>query len=409
MENSIRLLEEPFIPKDEIIRKGTNRYKEKIIFIQIFFIFTFLFDYLFGQIISDFSFSIQESLDKTKNCHLLRILGKTGTYQAKIFIFIIILNLKDLYSASVYVYLMSLSVWLNGNLKLIYRDSRPYWLADTITPCSCVVNYGSPSTHALNAIVVYLIVWECLCTRRIRKLYPIYSLIILFLCLFLAIFNGLIQFFKNVHSIDQLILGYMIGFGFYYIFFYIIEIDLDNPKEFKKYFKNDRIKLKFIFGNIALFFIHVVIHISMDIPINNQWKEGMLRFCQPFILFNWFDYESYLKACQLFLPLGVYLGCLIEQSWLFDSETGIYFKFNFCEDKRWNKTDHFKTAIRLLLMILGYFPFSSLFLFGSPENPLWMYLLFGFIIPDFLGGIYILLISRTLCRLLLLTNESHKK
>ena len=29
MENSIRLLEEPFIPKDEIIRKGTNRYKEK--------------------------------------------------------------------------------------------------------------------------------------------------------------------------------------------------------------------------------------------------------------------------------------------------------------------------------------------------------------------------------------------
>ena len=84
MENSIRLLEEPFIPKDEIIRKGTNRYKEKIIFIQIFFIFTFLFDYLFGQIISDFSFSIQESLDKTKNCHLLRILGKTGTYQAKI-------------------------------------------------------------------------------------------------------------------------------------------------------------------------------------------------------------------------------------------------------------------------------------------------------------------------------------
>lgn len=379
----------------------------KLIVLSSFIIITLIFELLFSQKVSSFSLTIQESLEPTKNCAFLHTLGQTGSFTFKIFIFVFILNLKDMYSAFVYMFIMSFSVWFNGNLKLIWLDPRPFWTASSITPCECVFNYGKPSTHALNAVIMFLCLWESFCTKKTRKNNPLYSYIFLFICIFMILFNGLVKFFQNVHSLNQLFLGYILGLAIYYFFFYIVEINLDNPKESMIYFTDSRRKIYFILGSIILFFLHLGIHTYFTFPINEEWKQHILQFCNNYSLYDSFDYESYQKNSQVLLPIGVYIGALIEYHFLFSSNLITYFDFNYSQNNSWNSTPVWKTVVRTVIMLYSFFTLNVLYELGSSSDPLWKYLILGFVIPDLITGLFSLFISRSVFRLLYLTNETH--
>ena len=407
-------LEEYFIYKNEENKDAENNQnqnlkKKKIIYLSIYIIIIFLLFEIFSPYLSEFSFSILKSLDKSKNCNTLDYFTILGKFNTKIFIFFLILNLRDIYSAFIYIYLMSLSFWLNGNLKLIYLNPRPFWVDESLTPCSCSTNYGLPSTHALNSMVIFLLVWESFCTKKTRKAYPISSYIFLAFCIFLALFIGLVQFFKNLHSLDQLLLGYLIALGFHYAFFYIIEINFDNSEDFMKLFETNKIKLIFIFGNIALILFHFVIHLSFNFPINYESSKNLFKFCKDIVLYKSFHYESYEKACQLFLPIGLYLGLLLEYHYQFSSVANKFYEYNFSEEKQWNRTKNLKTILRILIMGFTFYIISFLYTFRYLDNSLMTHLIKSFIIPDFVVGLTSSLALRFLCRILFLTNESNIK
>ena len=56
-----------------------NKYVKRIIFISLYIMFIIFYHYLFGNSISKISYSLQEFLDKTKNCNVLRYLDKLGS------------------------------------------------------------------------------------------------------------------------------------------------------------------------------------------------------------------------------------------------------------------------------------------------------------------------------------------
>jgi hypothetical protein len=381
----------------------------KLIVLSSLILITVLFEIFFSQSVSSLSISIQESLEPTKNCALLHNLGQTGSVTFKVLIFVFILNFKNMYSAFIYTFILSFSIWLNGNLKLIWLDPRPFWMDKGLTPCECVFNYGKPSTHALNAVIIFLCLWESFCTKKTRKNNPILSYSILFLCVSMIFFNGLVKFFQNVHTLNQLFTGYMLGLSIYYFFFYIVEINLDNPKESMIFFTDSTRKMYFILGSILLFTLHLGIHSSFTFPINEDWKQEIMKFCPKYSVYESFDYESYQKNSQILHPVGIFIGALIEFHFLFDSDPNNYFNFNFNHTDSWNSTSLWKTILRTFLMFYCVIKFDFVYGLASTNDTFWTYLFLGFVIPDIVTGLFILFISRSGFRLLYLTNETYAK
>ena len=52
---------------------------------------------------------------------------------------------KNRIRALTYFIYISFVVYLNGILKNIYHDSRPYWTYSEIEPQECITDFGNPS------------------------------------------------------------------------------------------------------------------------------------------------------------------------------------------------------------------------------------------------------------------------
>jgi uncharacterized membrane protein len=95
---------------------------------------------------------------------------------------------------------LSLSAAFNSLLKLIFHDPRPYWVDRDLNPLAAESSFGMPSGHAQNSVVV----WGSL-AASVKKTWVWVIAIIMMLAI------GLSRLYLMVHSLDDVIVGWIVG------------------------------------------------------------------------------------------------------------------------------------------------------------------------------------------------------
>ena len=207
-------------------------------------------------------------------------------------------------------------------LKSIYSNPRPYWdiyvekqgseenkfLSD---PTECDGGFGNPSGHAL--LSTYLLcLWDLFInSTRFNKLEGIKKTFIKYFSLFLSIaFMFFIMYSRiqrQIHSINQVIFGAILGISIFFTFCYILEIS----KITTSIFIDILDKFKFILIPIALvlFTISVIIGLNRHNNKENDYMNILHIYC---------DYEenevfgknTAFHSTIIFLLIGGYIGLL---------------------------------------------------------------------------------------------------
>ena len=120
-------------------------------------------------------------------------------------------------------------------LKSIYANSRPYWEIYNkkfkeeefeTYPTECDGGFGNPSGHSLMS-TSFLSFWYLLINskylrqfqRRWKNCLSIFSLLLVIICIGGVTFS---RIYRQIHSINQIILGTLIGIGIFFLFCFII-------------------------------------------------------------------------------------------------------------------------------------------------------------------------------------------
>ena len=107
----------------------------------------------------------------------------------------------------------SLSVTYVGMFKLYFCEARPFFLNPEIHPQSCSIqDYGFPSGHTTVTTCTYGTLLYCMVQKWafLRQSLCLQVNSFLVLCTFVSIV-GFSRLFVGVHSIDQLLVGALIG------------------------------------------------------------------------------------------------------------------------------------------------------------------------------------------------------
>jgi membrane-associated phospholipid phosphatase len=155
-----------------------------------------------------------------------------GTEKVLIPFFLIFFNWYSLSKSFLYLTILIFSVYFDNVLKIIYNNPRPYWVSTAISSENCEGGYGNPSGHAFSSSCVYLTIWHLTSdneffTKRywLRVIYLGITLIFIFLIMFSRLYLG-------VHSLNQLLFGFLLGLSLYVLIFLALEFHKLDTKSF---------------------------------------------------------------------------------------------------------------------------------------------------------------------------------
>jgi hypothetical protein len=268
-----------------------------------------------------------------------------------IFIFITI-NYFTLPLSKQYIYIFTciLSFYIDNLLKIIYRNPRPFFENKSIRK-ECDGGFGNPSGHAMLSICSYLCFFQLIFEEF--NLNFVLKIILFVVINLIIILIGISRIFLGVHSINQIIYGYLIGFCCYFLVFHVFYL---HRKSAKLFFYEFRMKIK-----------NLIVSIILIILISFLFIFGYSLNYDKKFEYSIFDCE--LKKERKFLNDGIFLGLIIFC--LF----GFYYGFvliSYFSEKYKNKEEYFNYFIRnsnkkifgkIILIILLIFGSSPLILF----------------------------------------------
>ena len=140
-----------------------------------------------------------------------------------LFIFITIVPYID----SIFIFWVFLAnVYLNGVLKLLHHDPRPFFVVDEIKAIMWNKSYGNPSGHSmyftsvlpcLVVVLLEMINRNCRMTLRAK----IYTSIILSISGLFILLSILGRVYLGVHSLDQILYGSLMGTSIWLYFLFV--------------------------------------------------------------------------------------------------------------------------------------------------------------------------------------------
>lgn len=349
-----------------------------------------------------FSELIQENLNFPLKCEIGDVFV-WFKYQGKAVIFLLLFNVSNIYVSLSMIILDSLAIFINGTLKLIYTDPRPFWVDEKLVPCTCATNYGSPSTTSLDIYLVCIVVYRALINRSNKKWWKV-----LIWCFFLIpqALAWISRFIQNIHSLHQLVFGLLCGYIVQYIYFEIMDVDMESTEQLKFLINSPAILITLAISTVSWVFFNALHYYFVHVSEPEHMLEVIGRYCSTSIEFYMFDNESYQKTAMAFLFMGSIFAILLEYYFFFESDFEKFSKYNMGKD-RWTETDEYKTTLRIIVMyILGkiLLPLPK---WGSKKHDSVYYLnLSKCICKNFFKGIFYFFIIKLAFRYLTLTNES---
>jgi hypothetical protein len=389
----------------QIKHRKLLKRRDKITFFFVFVFLLFVVEIILRNPLYNLSLMIMHNLNGNAYCNLWDRLAFFELYTGKIFLLLVIINFKNIYAGLIFVSITEFSTFLNGILKLFYLQPRPFWIDTGLTPCSCFVNYGNPSTTAINSIIIFLVFYRCFRKNKKQSNYRVHNIILGILCTFLVLMTCFTRFIQYAHSLNQLFFGFGIGYSLYYLVFEIFEVEVESKEHFRIFIEHFTHKIIFF-----LLMAHVaanIIHYFLKLDYDQSWLDVLTKYCD-YIPFNFFDNESYQKSCSIFLAIAVIFSVYLEYILIFDYDFDKFYYYNvdMKASYKWNDTSIPITIIRLIFSYLTFLYIQSLFLVGDLKTDSFITLIFyRFILLNIFVGLYLFLIVKFILRYVYLTNE----
>jgi membrane-associated phospholipid phosphatase len=375
--------------------------RNRVIYITTFLGVAFVLDYFLSRFLN--SIASYGQLNNPSWCSFYEKL-EFFEFDGKYILFAVIYNLSNINAALIFAFFDSISLFLNGVLKLFYLDPRPFWEDQTLHPCFCAINYGKPSTTTITQFLIFSLSYKILTSK-----YPRYKLPIGILCSVPIFLISLSRFLQNAHSLSQLLLGIAVGYTIYYITFDILRIRLTRHRHIFLLLDNTLLVMVILgLAYCAATFVHYVLkfHYKQD------WLDVLTAFCDYTPLY-YFDNESYVKTTRIFLFMGSITGLYVEYRYRFSYNFNNFFVYNVKDISKYNmvfnNTSKTKHVLRILLMIAIYYTIIKnlgIFPLNPKTDPFFKTLVLRHIIPHFIEGVFTFFIIKLVFSICGLSNDT---
>jgi len=372
--------------------------KTKIIGVYVYFLLVFVTERIYKEPLFNYSLTKIQEYQQYYSENTIRFYGyytNLGKFEGIFPLMILILNYFPLSVSYFLLLFYVISFYIDNILKLLYQDPRPYFINTNITPFKTDSDYGNPSGHSLASTVFYLALLNfCKNTsffKNNRILYYLFSFFVI-ISLFLLFFS---RFLLGVHAINQLLFGVLIGLGFYFIAFHIIDIDscVKGTKFFllNMSYSNNVLCFSIYFGLIILSVIcytcfdfdHTYLaFIQNTFPNNPQYK-----------LFENYDFALTLL---MFVVIGSHSGILcllyfIKKYYKVD-------KFNYDNLNNFESSmSEIDKILRCCLIFLMIFISTLPFYLVNDMNSLWIIFILKISFPSLLFGFVLFGVTPIVC------------
>ena len=378
----------------------TEEKKKQLTYISIFTFCLFVGEYLLRNPILEVSTYLQLNLDPTGvYCWIWNPLAYFENYEGILLLAAFVVNCYNLFSSISWIFLTTFGIFVNGILKLIYVDPRPFWVNEGLHPCICTANYGNPSTTGLNSFVMFMNIYKIYSIRK--NVSPVKKYLTFAIACFGVLCMSTSRFMGNVHSLNQIFFGYGVAYIIIYVYYDILEIDYFKHEVFRSVMRNNR----FLFIATALlclnFFVNIV-HSFMVFENSNVWLTTITKYCK-YLPFNFFDNESYQKSAVMIISYTAIICMYVELRFINKMNLKEFYLFNQNKQRRWNNTVWWKTLIRITISTVFCITYLRNF-FGSTSQNLPVFIFVGTIIPMIIMGIWIYFGNKFFCHLLGLNN-----
>ena len=298
------------------------------------------------------------------------------------------------------------SIYITNLFKIIYRNGRPYWQSD-ILDIVCNSGYGNPSGHSVTSAAYYLTLPHIVTNFdffKSGKKGIILRIIIFCLFYILGILVMISRVILAAHSINQVIYGFTLGLGIYFIMIHILSYHTCPPNDFMKHITSNLVIIIYMSFHIALIVLLIIIYFTLDDNqiIKNNAMEKVFNGVRCTIKKDYlmFKHDGFFQALSLTSIIGAHLGIILLVSLLKKLNYVIneyIAEFNKSSVKRW--------LIRLpILLISGIFIILNFTVSGS--NALSIVFLFKSAISFFLTTLGLYFIGVFICIHFNLSNEN---
>ena len=264
----------------------------------------------------DKSLTVEANIQESFSSGVLKfyeIFSHIGTAKITLTIFGILFVFLPLNYSYCFICAVIYSSFFTNFFKIMYKSPRPIWKSEHIG-ISCVYGYGNPSGHSFTSMCAYLSLAHLVTNFNyfykksegivLRIIIFIVSLIIIAFVLFSRIVLG-------AHSINQVIYGGLLGFGAYFILFFVVGLQNLTPKEFYKYMTNTKNRIISILVHVILFlcvlFVYIFSNDIGDSVKEDIEKELVKKNCKK-ELYQKFMNDGFYQTLSIFGLIGANIG-----------------------------------------------------------------------------------------------------
>jgi membrane-associated phospholipid phosphatase len=371
--------------------------KTKIIGVCVYFLLVFVTERFYKEALFNYSLNKIPEFQQTYSFTIkfFDIFTNLGKFEG---IFPLIILLFNFIPISVSYFLLifySISFYLDSILKYLYQDPRPYFVNTNIIPFKGDSDYGNPSGHSLASTVFYIgLLNFCKNTtifKNNKNLFYLFSIFVSF-TLILIIFS---RFILGVHAINQLLLGFLIGLGLYFIFFHIIDIhSYSNGTRFFLLNMSESYNILSFSVYFGLVILSIICYSFLDFDHTYlPYVENTFGSDVPFELFE--NYE-FTMSLLIFTVIGSHSGILYL----------LYFikKYYKVDKINYDNLNNFESSIseinkflRCCLIFLMIFISTLPYFLVNDTNTLPVIFLLKFTFPSFLFGFVLFGIVPLVC------------
>ena len=299
--------------------KNLKFFYHKLIITLILLIAFIISEIFFRNPLFDKSVEIIEDFQSKTGKHFENFMKTISNFAFAIFLFIAIgYFIFPLSKQYIYIFTCILSFYIDNVLKIIYRNPRPFFENELLRK-ECDGGFGNPSGHAMLSSCSYLCFCELLCEEFNLKI--VLRIILFAFASLIIILIGISRIFLGVHSINQIIYGYAIGFFCYFIVFHVFYLQ---RKSAKLFFDEFRMKKKNLIISIILIILTGFLFIFGYSLNYKKFYEHSINDCD-------------LRKERKFLKDGIFLGLIILS--LFGIYYGLvlvsYFSQNYKEKEQY--------------------------------------------------------------------------
>lgn len=343
--------------------KARECFFAKIFIVIIYFALIICIEQVYREDLFDESIDAQEDIRKDHNKNsafykFWKFISNFGVAAITFPIFAIILVFFPISSSFLTLQALIYSIYFTNLLKIIYRNGRPYWESE-ILDVVCNSGYGNPSGHSVTSTTYYLTLPHIVTNFDYFRKTTIGKILRIVIFILFCILGALVMISRimlGAHSINQVIFGFTIGLGIYFILIYILSYHTYDPNVFINFITSASVIIVYMIFHFVLLSLLIIIYFALDDDENLKNKTNRNIFngerCKIKKDYLMLKHDGFFQALAITSIIGAHLGIILLVCFLKKYNyviNGYITEFNKSSVKRW--------LIRLPILI-----FSGIFL-----------------------------------------------